>query len=173
VGIAHRFISFQKKYSTFFQTKTRNVTNNAKQCLKGIIQAKKKNMERMAEKAPESDEQSLQHFLSNSPWDGKAVIKQIAADANRNLGGKAQSALYIDDTGFAKKGKKSVGVHRQWIGRLGKAENCQVGVFAALGCKKHVQPIDFRLYLPEAWRKDKKRQGSGRTERINGIQTQT
>lgn len=85
------------------------------------------------------------------------MIKQIAADADRNLGGKTQSALYIDDTGFAKKGEKSVGVHRQWIGQLGKVENCQVGVFAALSCKKHVQPINFRLYFPEAWTKDKKR----------------
>ncbi|MBF0566120.1 MAG: transposase [Nitrospirae bacterium] len=54
-----------------------------------------------------------------------------------------------------KKGKKSVGVSRQWIGQLGKVDNCQAGVFAALGC--YVAPIDFRLYLPEVWTDDKNR----------------
>jgi SRSO17 transposase len=114
-------------------------------------------MERMAERIPGSDDQSLQHFLSNSPWDERPVIDQVAQDANTIFRNQPDTALYLDETGFAKKGNKSVGVHRQWIGQLGKVDNSQCGVFAALGCRNRVTPIDFRLYLPEAWTDDKKR----------------
>jgi SRSO17 transposase len=67
------------------------------------------------------------------------------------LGGTADSCLLIDESGFAKKGTHSVGVKRQWCGRQGKVDNCQVGVFAALG-KGHLSTlIDERLYLPKEW----------------------
>jgi SRSO17 transposase len=61
------------------------------------------------------------------------------------------TGLYIDETAFTKKGKKSVGVARRWNGRLGKTDNCQVGVFGALGKGKHVSLIDAKLYLPKEW----------------------
>jgi SRSO17 transposase len=131
--------------------------DKSEQYLKGLIQAKKKNMERMAEKVPGSDEQSLQHFVSNSPWEEREVIDQVSRDVDHHLGGDEDSALYIDESGALKKGKESVGVHRQWLGQLGKVENCQMGVFAALGCREYVSLIDFRLYLPKVWTDDKKR----------------
>jgi SRSO17 transposase len=56
--------------------------------LKGLIQASKKNMERMAEAVPNSDDQVLQHFLTNSSWDDQLVIDQLAQDANQLIGGK-------------------------------------------------------------------------------------
>ena len=114
-------------------------------------------MERMAERIPESDDQSLQHFLSNSPWDERPVVDQVAQDADAVFRDHQNTALYIDESGIVKKGTKSVGVHRQWIGQLGKVENSQCGVFAALGCKDRVTPIDFRLYLPKSWTSDKNR----------------
>ena len=111
----------------------------------------------MAEVVPDSDDQSLQHFLTNSTWDESAVIDQVAHDADQLIGGQPDSCLLIDETCFPKNGHKSVGVARQWCGRLGKVDNCQVGVFAVLGCRTHSIPIDFRLFLPEAWVKDKQR----------------
>jgi SRSO17 transposase len=114
-------------------------------------------MERMAEVVPDSDDQSLQHFLTHSPWDEGAVIDQIAQDADQLIGGKADSCLLIDESSFAKNGTKSVGVARQWCGRRGKVDNCQVGVFAILGCKTHSVPIDCRLFLPQAWVQDEQR----------------
>lgn len=114
-------------------------------------------MERMAERIPESDDQWLQHFLSNSPWDERPAIDKVAQDADAIFRNQSDTALYIDETGFVKKGNKSVAVHRQWIGRLGKVDNSQCGVFAALGCRHRVTPIDFRLYLPEAWTEDRQR----------------
>jgi SRSO17 transposase len=118
------------------------------------MQAPKKNMERMAEVVPESDEQALQHFLSNSVWDHQAVQDQIALQADRQLGGHRDSALLLDECGITKKGKKSVGVARQWNGRLGKVDNCQVGVFAVLNLGPRSTLLDNRLYLPKEWVSD-------------------
>lgn len=114
-------------------------------------------MERMAEVVPDSDEQSLQHFLSNSPWDERGVMDQVAGDVNTVLGHSDESALYIDESAFKKQGKKSVGVARQWNGRLGKVDNSQVGVFAALGRGDRVGIVDARLYLPQEWTDDPQR----------------
>jgi SRSO17 transposase len=89
-------------------------------------------MERMEEVVPECDYQSLQHFLSHSDWKARAVLNQVAVEADHHLGGSADSCLLIDESSFQKKGDSSVGVGRQWSGRLGKVENCQVAVFASL-----------------------------------------
>jgi len=114
-------------------------------------------MERMAEAVPDSDDQVFQHFLTNSPWDDQAVVDQVADDGNRLIGGKNNSCLIIDETGFPKKGDKSVGVGRQHCGQLGKNENCQTGVFTVLGFNEHAVPIGNRLYLPKSWTNDKQR----------------
>jgi SRSO17 transposase len=114
-------------------------------------------MERMAEVVPDSDDQSLQHFLTNSTWDESALIDHVAHDADRIIGGQSNSCLLIDETTFPKKGTKSVGVARQWCGEHGKVDNCQAGVFAILSCKEHYVPIDCRLFLPQSWVKDKQR----------------
>ena len=114
-------------------------------------------MERMAEVVPDSDDQSLQHFLTNSTWDQWAVIDQVSHDADRLIGGQSNTCLLIDETSFPKKGSKSVGVARQWCGELGKVDNCQAGVFAILSCKERSVPIDCRLFLPKSWVKNKQR----------------
>ena len=111
----------------------------------------------MAEVVPETDEQILQHFLSNSPWDENEVMDHVASDADALLGGTEDSALYLDESAFKKQGKKSVGVARQWNGRAGKIDNCQVGVFAAVGKGDRVCITDARLYLPEEWTESKAR----------------
>jgi SRSO17 transposase len=126
----------------------------AKPYLSGLMPARRKNMERMAEVVPESDDQVLQHFLSNSGWKGRGVLDQVAVEADALLGGTLQSALLIDASGITKKGRPSVGVARQWNGRLGKVDNCQVGVFAALSCGADATLIDTRLYLPKCWTDD-------------------
>lgn len=149
-----RFVAFCEKYTEHFQLKTRYIGPQAQQYLSGLMQAGRKNMERMAEVVPESDEQALQHFLSNSNWDERAVLDQVALEANQVLGGDEDSALLLDESGFTKKGCGSVGVARQYNGRLGKIDNCQVGVFAALNRRDRVTLIDKRLYLTESWTDD-------------------
>ena len=124
-------------------------------------------MERMAEVVPETDEQVLQNFLTHSSWDERAVMDQVALDTDKLLGGTVDSALYIDESGFQKKGKKSVGVARQWNGRLGKKENSQVGVFGALGRQESVSVIDSRLYLPKEWTESPKRCNAAKIPRAS------
>ena len=111
----------------------------------------------MAEIVPDTDSQALHHFLAHSPWDARAVMDQVARDVDSLLGGDQDSCLLLDETCFAKKGKKSVGVARQWMGRQGKTDNCQVAVFAALARGRSVSLIDAELYLPQGWVKDPER----------------
>lgn len=113
-------------------------------------------MERMEEHVVGADDQALQYMLTEAKWDDKAVMGQVAQDANQLLGGNG-SYLLVDESAFGKKGQHSVGVARQWNGRLGKVDNCQVGVFAALGRDTLATLIDYRLYLPEKWCEDKQR----------------
>lgn len=120
------------------------------------MKAQRKNRERMEEYVEDYNYQNLQQFVSDSPWDPEALIQRIGKDVDALLGG-SDSMLLIDASGFAKKGKKSVGVARQWNGRLGKVDNAQVGVFAALSDGKSCSLIDTRLYLPEAWTEDTQR----------------
>src|SRR6266404_3497985 len=121
------------------------------------MQAQKRNMERMAEAVPDSDEQVLQNFLTHSSWDHRGIMDQVASNANTCIGAEVGTGLYIDESAFAKKGDQSVGVARQWNGRLGKQDNCQVGVFGALGRADRVGLIDARLYLPKEWTDDPRR----------------
>ena len=156
-GVARQLVSFHERYHKYFQRHTVNIADRAFQYLKGLFQADKKNLERIEERIPETSYDPLQYFLSDADWDWYPIHDQIAADADSLLGGHGDSALYIDETGIPKKGKMSVGVSRQWCGQLGKTDNCQVAVFATLGCGRFSTPIDTRLYLPESWTDDKKR----------------
>ncbi len=115
----------------------------------GLFQAQRANMLRMSE-VNEVDHQAMQHMLTDGCADWQGFGQQIAFEANALLGG-ADSVLIFDESGFAKKGESSAGVARQWNGRLGKVDNCQVGVFATLCRGDMATLIDTRLYLPEAW----------------------
>lgn len=156
-GAAIDLADFSNRYHSNFIVKTRDNSEVADQYLKGLFQANKKNMERMVEAVPNSDDQRYQHFLSNSTWGEDDVIEQVALEANCLIGGKPDSFLLIDETGIPKKGDKSVGVSRQYCGELGKVDNCQVGVFTALGHKDSVVPVDCRLFLPRNWTDDPSR----------------
>jgi SRSO17 transposase len=119
--------------------------------LRGLMQARRRNIERIRDVVPGSDEQALHHFIANSPWDHRLVLDKLAHDANALLGGSEDSFLVIDETGFPKKGRDSVGVSRQWCGRLGKVDNCQTAVCASLGKGSIATLIDTALYLPKEW----------------------
>lgn len=111
-------------------------------------------MQQMAEAQAGVDQQDLQYLVSQAAWDHQSVQDQLTRDADRLLGGHADSMLLIDESGFGKKGKMSAGVGRQWNGRLGKVDNCQVGVFGALCRGTASTLIQGQLYLPESWTDD-------------------
>ena len=141
----------------FFVTKTRSVIEQSINYLSGLMQTIRKNMERMIEVVPDTEYQALQHFTSKSPWAHRPVMDQVALDSDRLMGGSPDTGLIIDESAIPKKGEKSVGVARQWCGRLGKVDNCQVGVFASLVRGSSATLIDGRLYLPKEWTDNRKR----------------
>jgi len=109
----------------------------------------------MAEAVAGSHYQRLHRMLSESNWSRAEVRQQLIVDANAHFGHGA--ALVFDESAFAKKGDKSVGVARQWNGRLGKTENSQVGVFAALVRDRACALVDGELFVPEHWFADPER----------------
>jgi SRSO17 transposase len=117
--------------------------------LHGLFQCRRRNMEKMAETVSGSQYQRLHHMLSESTWDRRSVRRQLIADANVHFGHTC--ALVIDESAFAKKGEMSAGVARQWNGRLGKTDNSQVGVFAAVARDRIAAVVEGELYVPEEW----------------------
>lgn len=155
--LAGELFSHHARYHKFFIVNTKSVVKQSRHYLCGLFQSTKANMERMEESVLDSDYESMQNFISDSPWPHQPVMDQISMDASKMFGNHPATCLLIDESGFNKKGKKSVGVARQWNGRLGKVDNCQVAVFAALGCQDKVTLIDTRLYLPKEWTDDQER----------------
>ena len=104
-----------------------------------------------------SQHQSLHHLVAKADWSDEAVLGGVREWASPAL--KLEEGCYwiVDDTGFPKKGKHSVGVGRQYCGQLGKQDNCQVAVSLSLASARASLPIAFKLYLPEEWAKDKAR----------------
>jgi SRSO17 transposase len=105
-----------------------------------------------------AEHQSLLHFVGQSPWSDGAMlakVRELAAPAFEARGGV--EAWIVDDTGFQKKGSHSVGVARQYCGRLGKTDTCQIAVSLSIANHHVSLPIAYRLYLPEDWAKDARR----------------
>lgn len=95
----------------------------------------------------------VQFFVGAGKWDDEAVMAELRAHVAEELG-DPEGVVIVDGSGFVKKGTESCGVTRQWCGRLGKVENCQVGVFLAYATPRGSAPLDRRLYLPEDWAGD-------------------
>ena len=97
--MAERFIRFHHRFKQPFQRHTRSVLESVGHYLRGLMQAdpNKKNMERMEERVPDSDQQQMNHMLTDSEWDHRAVIDQVALEADRWLGGHRNSCLLIDE----------------------------------------------------------------------------
>lgn len=98
----------------------------------------------------------VQHFVGSGKWDDDAVLAEIRSHVRETLADPT-AVLVVDPSAFPKKGEHSCGAKRQWCGRLGKEENCQVGVFLAYAAAGGAALVDRRLYLPRDWAEDKKR----------------
>lgn len=106
-----------------------------------------------------AEHQRLHHFIADTKWDDHevrlaAARYAIAAMAER---GERPKVWIIDDTGFLKQGKHSVGVQRQYTGSAGKTANCQVAVSLSIATQTQHLPMDFALFLPESWTEDPER----------------
>lgn len=158
----------QKRFAAYLESLARAAKHAdrseplKKYCRGLLLPLERKSVEPMAARLEPSNvrqaHQSLHHLVATSPWDDHAVLaaargRTLAAMTKRS----AVAAWVVDDTGFPKKGKHSVGVTRQYCGQLGKQENCQVAVSLSLATWNASLPIAWRLYLPESWAGDKQR----------------
>jgi len=152
------FDQFHKRFAGYFATKTRTMAHRAKQYMQGQLQYERwGNMVQFQKIVPDSDHQSLQHFASNSPWEDEPIIDDVCQNVSDRIGDSEHGSIHIDESGLPKQGDDSVGVSRQYCGRLGKVDNCQMGVFLGYTANSHRILLDRRLYLPEKWVSDKKR----------------
>ncbi len=119
--------------------------------LKGLLSpVKRKNGWQLAEQAGEKNPDGVQRLLNNALWDADAVRDDLREYVVQHLG-EDNAVLVVDETGFLKKGTKSVGVKRQYSGTAGRIENCQIGVFLAYASQSGHTLLDRELYLPKEW----------------------
>jgi len=153
-----RFEQFHQRFAHYFATKTRTMAHRAKQYLQGQLQYQRwGNMVQFEKIVPDSDHQSLQHFASNSPWVDEPILDDVSHTVSERIGDSEHGSIHIDESGLPKQGDDSVGVVRQYCGRLGKVANCQMGVFLGYTANNYRMLLDKRLYLPEKWTSDKER----------------
>lgn len=115
---------------------------------------RRKNGWQMAEYIGERTPRNTQRLLGGAHWDVDAVREDLREYVVDHLGDEKSGVLIVDETGFLKKGERSVGVARQYTGTAGKKENCQVGVFLCYASIEGGAFIDRALYLPEGWTAD-------------------
>jgi SRSO17 transposase len=125
--------------------------------LKGLLSSvERKNGWQLAEQIGEATPDGVQRLLNAADWDADAVRDDLRAYAVEHLGDES-AVLVLDETGFLKKGTKSVGVQRQYSGTAGRIENCQIGVFLCYASPKGATLLDRALYLPKEWANDLER----------------
>ncbi len=148
--VAASFEEFHEEFAPLFGRK--EVQARSEQYLRGLLvqRTDRRNAENLAEAVEGATPRSLQRFLTEAPWETAPVIERL----QRYVGARLDcddGVWVLDETGFPKQGKESVGVARQYSGTLGKVGNCQVGVFLAYASSRGRALVDKRLYLPGKW----------------------
>lgn len=124
--------------------------------LSGLLSdLERKNVESIAYRH-DQDRRGLQRFIGFSPWDHRPLMRELARQVGSEIG-QADGVIVFDPSGVQKKGNDSVGVARQWLGRLGKVDNGQVGIYMGYASAQEHALVDTRLYLPKEWAKDRTR----------------
>lgn len=151
--VAASFAVFHREFASLFGRK--EAQQRSEQYLRGLLvqQTDRRNAENISEAVDGATPRSLQRFLTESPWSDEPVIDRLQDYVGRLLN-LSDGVFVLDETGFPKKGKKSVGVARQYCGTLGKVANCQLGVFLAYVSEQGHALVDKRLYLPKEWTDD-------------------
>ena len=125
--------------------------------IRGLMSpVERKNGWQVAEVMGEATPYAVQHVLDRAKWDCDGVRDELRAYISETLA-SSSAVVVIDETGFLKKGTKSVGVQRQYSGTAGRIENCQIGVFLAYASSRGHTLLDRELYLPKSWTDDQER----------------
>jgi SRSO17 transposase len=143
-------------YQHIFRNRTKIFHSKAEIYTKGVLLSHIRNIEQISEDMG-VDYFQMQHFITESNWDSRMLIDQVARDVSKTLPKRKLTGLIIDESGWVKKGDKSVGVGWQYCGNVGKVANSQVAVFACLSNGDYASMVDARLYLPKDWCDDPSR----------------
>jgi SRSO17 transposase len=153
-GMEDRLVKFTEPFAALLSQPAQR--EHAGDYLSGLISdLERKNVESIAYRH-DQDRRNLQHFIGCAQWDHQPLFTELARQAGQELG-EQDGVIVFDPSAFPKKGKQSVGVQRQWCGRLGKVDNCQVAVYMAYASRKDHALTNTRLYLPKEWANDRKR----------------
>ena len=149
-----RLYTFLEPFVTLFQGQAAD--QHAKTYICGLLSdVERKNIESIAYRFGQS-RLPLQGFIGWDAWDDEPLRQELRRQVKTHLG-QADGVLVFDPSGFPKSGRESVGVARQWCGRLGKVDNCQVAIYLGYVSSKGHTLVDTRLFLPKDWTKDKAR----------------
>ena len=146
---------FMERYLALFGRSENH--EHAARFIQGLLGGgERRNVENIAEAVSGGVVRTMQKFVAQASWNDWDVLSELRWHVVEELGDE-EAIINVDETGFPKKGMKSVGVKRQYSGTMGRIENCQIGVFANY-CSTHGHTlIDRRLYLPEEWAEDEDR----------------
>ena len=153
-SLAERLHALWTRFRPCFKTTTRDASSHAWVYLRGVLtMTSKRTFANIARRVgePTDDGQALQQFMSDSPWSAQAVISQVQAELAASPALHHGGMLILDESADAKAGLHSAGAARQWNGRLGKVDLCQVGVFLAFATEMLWTWLDGELFLPEHW----------------------
>lgn len=157
-----RLTGYLSEIQHVFQVGKHNVSNKAIEYAQSIWPSRLSNLQRLSETGVCKDYYQTQHFISDSSWNGQKLMDYVSKEAGSNLITNKLIGLHIDETGVRKKGKHSVDVERQYCGNIGKIDNSQVAVYAALSQGDFATLIDSKLYLPKRWTSDKLQLGKAK-----------
>ena len=124
-----------------------------------LLEGRRKSIQPMATRLPDGDEEGLQHFITDSPWDDVPVRRRLARRMTAEI---EPEGWIVDDTGLPKDGRFSPGVAHQYCGALGKTANCQVLVSVNVASDRASCPLQWRLFLPQSWDQDEERRRRAR-----------
>jgi SRSO17 transposase len=153
-GVMERLAKFVEPFAELLtQQAQRRHTHDY---LAGLVSdLERKNVESIAYRHDQG-RRNLQHFIGCAQWDHQPMMMELAGQVGEELG-EADGVIVFDPSAFPKQGKQSVGVARQWCGRLGKIDNCQVAIYMAYVSRKDHALVNTRLYLPKQWARDRRR----------------
>jgi SRSO17 transposase len=151
--VAASFATFHAQFAPLFGRT--EAQRRSEQYLRGLLvqQTDRRNAENVAEMSAGATPRALQRLLTEAPWPTEPVIDRLQAYVGARLN-TPEGIFVLDESGFPKQGRKSVGVARQYCGTLGKVGNCQLGVFLSYVSARGHALVDKRLYLPPAWTAD-------------------
>jgi SRSO17 transposase len=153
-GLMGRLHDFARPFADRLDTDQQR--RHAREYLSGLLSRLEHKTSEAIAYLHDCERQGLQKFVGLGSWDDAPLLDELASQVGSELG-EPDGVIVFDPSGFVKKGTRSVGVMRQWCGRVGKTENCQVALYMAYVSRREHALVDVRLYLPGEWTEDRAR----------------